>query len=102
MELLLTAAPITAQRAMEIGLVNQVVHADDLHNAAQGLARTILANAPLSVRAAKATVLLGARAALNALQDEADEVWDPVYRSADAREGPAAFRAKRPPRWTGR
>ena len=33
---------------------------------------------------------------------EAERIWDPVYRSADAQEGPAAFRDKRSPVWTGR
>jgi hypothetical protein len=36
------------------------------------------------------------------LFDEAERIWAPVYHSADAQEGPAAFRDKRPPIWTGR
>jgi enoyl-CoA hydratase/carnithine racemase len=36
------------------------------------------------------------------LFDEAERIWAPVYHSADAQEGPAAFRDKRPPAWTGR
>lgn len=102
MELLITALPIDAERARQVGLVNRVVPAAELRSATQELARTILANAPLSVRAAKRTVLLGARAHLGALQDEADRIWEPVYTSADAQEGPAAFREGRPPRWQGR
>lgn len=99
MELLLTAEPIDAERARQVGLVNRVVPAAELRDAAQALATTILANAPLSVRAAKATVYLGVDAAL---WDEADRIWEPVYRSADAQEGPAAFREGRAPRWQGR
>ena len=34
--------------------------------------------------------------------DEAERIWAPVYHSADAQEGPAAFRDRRPPVWTGR
>jgi enoyl-CoA hydratase/carnithine racemase len=98
MELLLTAAPITAQRAYEVGLVNQVVPLAELRSATAGLAGTILANAPLSVRAAKRTVHLG----LADVADEADRIWEPVYTSADAQEGPAAFREGRAPRWQGR
>src|SRR6476661_5146187 len=60
MELLVTAAPIDAERAFAVGLVNRVVPPADLHRAAQELAETIAANAPLSVRAAKATVYLAA------------------------------------------
>lgn len=102
MQLLLTAEPIDAHRAHQLGLVNEVVPLADLHAAAARTAATILANAPLSVRAAKRTVLLAARDAMGALQDEADRIWEPVYRSADAQEGPAAFREKRSPRWEGR
>jgi enoyl-CoA hydratase/carnithine racemase len=99
MELLLTAAPIDAARAHQIGLVNQVVPAAELRDAAQRLATTILGNAPLSVRASKRTVAL----AMEAIPwDEADRIWEPVYRSADAQEGPAAFREGRAPRWQGR
>jgi enoyl-CoA hydratase/carnithine racemase len=99
MELLVTAAPITAERAHQVGLVNQVVPLADLRGAAHAMATTILANAPLSVRAAKQTVELGRRMEL---WDEADRIWEPVYRSADAQEGPAAFREGRTPRWQGR
>jgi enoyl-CoA hydratase/carnithine racemase len=98
MELLLTAAPISAQRAYEVGLVNRVVPLADLRSAATDLATTILANAPLSVGAAKRTVHLG----LADVADEADRIWEPVYTSADAQEGPAAFREGRAPRWQGR
>jgi len=99
MELLVTAAPISAERAHQVGLVNQVVPLADLRSAAQAMATTILANAPLSVRAAKRTVELGRDLGL---WDEADRIWEPVYRSADAQEGPAAFREGRSPRWQDR
>ncbi|MCU1380016.1 MAG: Enoyl-CoA hydratase/carnithine racemase, partial [Acidimicrobiales bacterium] len=99
MELLLTAAPIDAERAHRIGLVNQVVPAAELRDATQRLATTILANAPLSVRASKQTVALAMR---SIPWDEADRIWEPVYRSADAQEGPAAFREGRAPKWQGR
>jgi 1,4-dihydroxy-2-naphthoyl-CoA synthase len=39
---------------------------------------------------------------LSAARQAADEIWGPVYLSADAQEGPAAFREKRPPVWRGR
>jgi enoyl-CoA hydratase/carnithine racemase len=99
MELLLTAAPIDAERALQVGLVNQVVPAAELRDATQRLATTILANAPLSVRASKQTVAL----AMEAIPwDEADRIWESVYLSADAQEGPAAFREGRAPKWQGR
>jgi len=98
MELLLTGDPLTAQRAYEVGLVNRVVPMAGLHDAVQELAEGIAGNAPLSVAAGKRTVYL----AMAAPYEEADALWEPVYTSADAQEGPTAFAEKRPPRWQGR
>lgn len=102
MQLLLTGDPIDARRAREVGLVNEVVPLAELRGAVQALAERIAANAPLSVRAAKKTVGLVASHPLDEAFTVADEIWAPVYRSADAQEGPAAFRDKRRPVWQGR
>jgi enoyl-CoA hydratase/carnithine racemase len=102
LELLLTGEPIDAARAYEVGLVNRVVPAEELRGSVQALAETIAANAPLSVRAAKEMVY---RAAVGHSDDEfaiADAIWEPVYRSEDAQEGPRAFGERRPPQWKGR
>jgi enoyl-CoA hydratase/carnithine racemase len=98
LQILLTGDPITAPRAHEIGLVNEVVPLAELRSATQALAERIAANAPLSVLAAKRTAYLSRPD----LFDEAERIWAPVYMSADAQEGPAAFRDKRKPVWTGR
>jgi enoyl-CoA hydratase/carnithine racemase len=98
MEILLTGDPLDAQRAREVGLVNDVVPLAELRSRTQALAERIAANAPLSVRAAKQTAYLQRRD----VYDRAEEIWAPVYRSRDAQEGPAAFREKRTPVWEGR
>lgn len=102
LEILLTGDPISAQRAYEVGLVNAVVPAADLREHVQALAERIAANAPLSVRAAKQTAYLTAHHPLATAYELAEQIWEPVYRSADAQEGPAAFRDKRTPVWKGR
>jgi len=102
MQLLLTGDPISARRAHEVGLVNEVVPAADLRAAAQAMAERIAANAPLSVAAGKRTVGLIAEHPLSRAYQAADEIWEPVYLSEDAQEGPAAFREKRRPVWKGR
>ena len=102
LEILLTGDPLTAARAYEVGLINRVVPDADLRAQAQALAERIAGNAPLSVRAAKKTAYLSARVGLAEAFDEADRIWEPVYTSDDAQEGPAAFRDKRPPVWAGR
>lgn len=102
LELLLTGDPIDAARACDIGLVNRVVPGAELRGSVQALAETIAANAPLSVRAAKEMVY---RAAVGRSEDElaaADAIWEPVYRSEDAQEGPRAFGERRTPQWKGR
>ena len=102
LELLLTAEPIDARRAFEVGLVNRVVPGGELRATVQTLAETIATNAPLSVRAAKEMVY---RAAVGRSEEAfaiADEIWEPVYRSEDAQEGPRAFGERRPPKWKGR
>jgi enoyl-CoA hydratase/carnithine racemase len=98
LQILLTGDPLTARRAYEIGLVNEVVPLAELRVRTQQVAMRIAANAPLSVLAAKRTAYLSRPD----LFDEAERIWAPVYHSADAQEGPAAFRDKRPPAWTGR
>ena len=102
LELMVTAEPIGAQRAYELGLVNKVVPAAELRDAAQGMAAGIAANAPLSVRAAKQLVYLAAEQGRLAALDAADALYEPVYLSEDGQEGPRAFREKRLPRWQGR
>ena len=101
-EILLTGRPITAERAYQVGLVNAVVDAAELEPAAQALGERIAANAPLSVLAAKRTLRLLAQARMAEAFEEAEALWEPVYLSHDAQEGPAAFREKRRPVWTGR
>jgi enoyl-CoA hydratase/carnithine racemase len=102
MELLLTGTPISAQRAYEVGLVNKVVPLAELRTTALEMAQTIAANAPLSVRAAKALVHAAAELPQQAAWDEGDRLFESVYLSADAQEGPQAFREKRAPNWKGR
>lgn len=102
MELLLTADPIGAERARDVGLVNAVVPGTDLVAHAQALGERIAANAPLSVAASKATVQLALEHPRRAAFDAAEALWEPVYRSEDAQEGPRAFREGRAPRWEGR
>jgi enoyl-CoA hydratase/carnithine racemase len=102
MQILLTGDPITAARAYEVGLVNEVVPDTELVSVTQALAERIAANAPLSVRAAKRTAYLSAQHPMSGAFEEAERIWEPVYLSADAQEGPRAFSEKRPPVWTGR
>ncbi|HET9877415.1 MAG TPA: enoyl-CoA hydratase-related protein [Mycobacterium sp.] len=102
LQLLVTGEPIDAARAYQIGLVNEVVPAAQLMATANALAARIRDNAPLTVQASLQMVGLTAEMGVTAACDVADRLFEKVYRSADAIEGPAAFREGRQPNWQGR
>ena len=102
LEILLTGDPISAQRAYEIGFVNHVVPAEQLMPRALALAETIAENAPLTVAAAKEMVYMTTDMGRQAGLEAARHLFDAVYRSEDAQEGPRAFTEKRKPQWRGR
>ena len=102
MELLLTAQPITAQRLQALGYVNDVVPLAQLRERALDMAQQIAANAPLTVKAARELVYLSGEMGRSASLRAAHHVFESVYLSEDAQEGPRAFAEKRPPQWQGR
>jgi enoyl-CoA hydratase len=101
MEILLTGKPITAQRAYEIGLVNRLAEPGELMDTALALAAEILDGAPLSVRAARETVMLSTEMGRSAALAAARHASELCYNSEDAQEGPRAFAEKRRPQWKG-
>jgi enoyl-CoA hydratase/carnithine racemase len=102
MELLLRGNQITAQRAYEVGYVNQVVPNDQLFETAWAVAEEIRDNAPITVRAHKRLLYraMDAGRALGYLL--ADEMAAEIYTSDDCQEGQRAFREGRKPNFTGR
>ena len=102
MEIVLTGKPITGQRAYEIGLVNRLVEPAALMDAALELAREVLEGAPLSVKAARETVMLSTEMGRSAALQAASAAHELAYMSEDAQEGPRAFAEKRKPAWKGR
>jgi enoyl-CoA hydratase/carnithine racemase len=102
MEILLTGKPITARRAYEIGLVNRLAEPGALLATALELAGEILEGAPLSVKAARETVMLSTEMGRSAALKAARHASELCYNSEDAQEGPRAFAEKRPPQWKGR
>jgi enoyl-CoA hydratase/carnithine racemase len=101
LEMLLTGTPITARRALELGLVNRVVPAAALDAAVRELADAILASSPLTVR-------LGKKAFYDQLALDEAEAYERAVgvmtqnaRCGDAQEGMQAFLQKRRPEWRG-
>jgi enoyl-CoA hydratase len=102
MEFLLTAEAFPARRALELGLLNEIVGQDEVQDRAVEWARRITVNAPLAVQATKESVLRGLAAPdLKAAFAIESEISGKVFASDDAKEGPKAFAEKRDPVWTG-
>lgn len=101
-ELVLVGRPITAERALVVGLVNAVVPAGKTLVTALEWARTIADNAPLAVQVAKRVLT----ETLDWPQDEAfarqQPLVAPILTSDDAKEGARAFAERREPIWHGR
>jgi enoyl-CoA hydratase len=97
MEMLLTANQITAQDAVEYGLINKVVPREQLMPTAMEYAEKICSNGPLAVQAIKESVLRGL--ALDAAYSIERLMSMMIFSTEDAKEGPKAFMEKRAPVW---
>ncbi len=100
-ELLFTGEALGAQAALALGLVNRVVPPLSLEGTVSELARQIAHNAPLSIRAMKAFVQRVAEERRAYRREDLEELFHRVQGSADAREGLAAQRERRPPVFRG-
>jgi enoyl-CoA hydratase len=103
MELVLTGETMPIERLAEYGFLNYLEDNPDAVRArAMQLARTIVQGAPLSVKAAKASVLAAMDLGCDKGLVEASRLHVETYASQDAIEGPRAFAEKRRPVWQGR
>jgi enoyl-CoA hydratase/carnithine racemase len=100
LELTLTGDPIEAARAYELGLVNLVVPADQVVDAAVELGKRIAANGPLALEATK-LIVRAASSDLVTAKELLAEWQAKVFQSNDAKEGATAFVERREPVWTG-
>jgi enoyl-CoA hydratase/carnithine racemase len=102
-EMLLTGEPVPIERLRDLGFVNYVEPTPDHVRArAYDIASRILLGAPLSLKAAKASMAAWQNLGCQAGFEEAVRLHEEVYRSRDASEGPRAFAERRAPRWEGR
>ena len=102
MEVVLLADRISAQRALEMGLINRVVPRDRVMDEARALAATICLNGPLAVRACKQSAKESTFLPLKEALENEMRFSAGVFMSDDAKEGIQAFKEKRPPVWKGR
>ena len=99
MKLLLTAESIDAAEAFRIGLVNEVVLADELLDRALATADAIAANSPKAVQAVKRFVSTGTAEDAADREPFEQSIGDAVRASTDFTEGVAAFRERRQPNY---
>jgi enoyl-CoA hydratase/carnithine racemase len=100
-QILLTGQPVDATRAYQIGMVHSVVPAAELERATYDMARTIAANAPLSLAGMKATIRRSAALRDRIEHGDLDELARRARASADAKEGVRAQLEKRKPAFRG-
>ncbi|NIM98733.1 MAG: crotonase [candidate division Zixibacteria bacterium] len=100
-ELIFTGDMIDAQTAQSIGLVNQVVPADQLMNYCLDMAKKIASKGPLAVKLAKRVINEGIEARLEEASAYEARDFGECFRSGEAKEGMSAFLEKRKPNWQG-
>lgn len=100
-QILFTGQPVDARRACEMGMVHQVVPLAELENATYELARSIAANAPLSLAGMKAAIRRALSLREQIEHTDLDDLVSRARKSADAREGVRAMLERRKPGFRG-
>lgn len=102
LDLLLTAEPIDAQRAYQLGMVSRLVEPGEATVEACSMAAQVASNAPIAVRLTRELVLASEHNDDEEIKRRTADAIAEAYASADSAEGLAAFAERRAPVWLGR
>ncbi len=102
LELCMTAQPVSAQRAYDMGFLNKVVPGERLMEEAMIMAEQIAENAPLAVQYFKELAYRGLNMSTQDISSLTYHMYDQLLTTEDSKEGPLAFAEKRKPNWKGR
>ena len=101
LELCMTAQPVSAQRAYDMGFLNKIVPGDQLMTEAMTMAQQIADNAPLAVQYFKELAYRGQNMSTQDISSLTYHMYDQLLATEDSKEGPKAFAEKRKPNWQG-
>ena len=102
-ELIFTGRTVSAEEAVQMGLINYSVSADSVREEALRLAKRLVEKAPVAMRMAKESIDRGLQAGSmdEGLEIEL-ELWSRLFATEDQKEGMAAFVEKRPAQYKGK
>jgi enoyl-CoA hydratase len=101
LEMMLTGKPVSAEKALQMGLVNQVVELDDLDETADMLASKLARSAPIAMKGILQAVIQGGDTSQAQGLELEHGLFKGLFETEDMREGTAAFLEKRKPRFKG-
>lgn len=101
-EMCFLAERFQAEKALDLGILGQVVHAAELDSAVEALLAKLVANSPLALRMGRRAFAAMSDLAFNDALNLAQMVLPVMSQSEDSREGMKAFAEKRPPVWINR
>ena len=102
LELCLTGAPVTAERALQLGIVNRIVPAAELEAETMKLAAQLASAAPLALRGMLDCVNIGGECGIEEGLEYESVQFGLMFATEDMREGTSAFLEKRKPAFTGK